>query len=571
MQTPRRLSTPLRRTYSPLAADRSETLKTQFQQSSPPQAQSAGDAPNTSSPSAKQHRDAAEASRTHSDLHTPTRARTSKRHTPLKSILSSGLRPILPRELDYSVRKRTANLTSGTQKTVRFRDDRLVEALSPYTQYSWSSPDSTPYHARISLVGGGSGDADDLEEQLARLELLGSDITSKEHEEEQKEQEASTTDQAVDEHRAYLQKKKDEDTGALQEARKQRKAQEDEWSDRLEKRRAAERVERRAKRLAAAEKEKAQQREAAEAQAKAQAQDTVETPKRADDVPDEAVQILIEQLDLIQKEEKTAGEKEFVADLPKPPVTPAKIINAISQEWEKKVAAAMGRSPSTTKVVGDRSDITAKALATLSNRTWLNDEIINEYVRHVVERALKQAGHTAKTQPPPFCALNSNWWNTIHSPGQTVQDGLKKVMRWAKRAKVGGANLLNVDKLFIPINASMHWMLLVIHGKERKMEFLNSMEGCGPSADRVFGVVYQYLALELGSAFDKHEWTCVAGRSPQQDNGYDCGVFVCYNAVSLALKREPIEAFMAKDMILGRRQIAATLLNEGLTGEFELF
>lgn len=570
MQTPRRLSTPQRKTYSPLAAGRSETLKTNFQQISPQHAQSAGDAPNPSSPSARKHRDAAETSRIHSDLHTPTRARASKRHTPLKSILSSSLRPILPRELDYSIRKRTAISASSARKSVRFRDERLVEALSPYTQFSWSSPDTTPYHARISLIGGGSGDADDLEEQLAKLELLGSAITIKEHEKEEKQQEAPPTDQAVDEHRAYLQKKKDEDTRALQEVnqevKKERHAREDEWSKLLDKQRA----DRRAKR-AAAEKEKAQQREAAEALAKAQAQLTVDTKKRADDETDEAVQILIEQLDLIREEDKTAAEQEFVADLSKPPVTPAKIVNAISQEWEEKVAAAMGRMPGTSKVVGDRSDITAKALATLSNKTWLNDEIVNEYVRHVVDRALKQAGHTTKAQPPPFCALNSNWWNTIHLPGQTVEEGLKKVMRWAKRAKVGGANLLHVDKIFIPINASHHWMLLVIHGRERKMEFLNSMEGCGPSADRVFGVVYQYLALELGSAFDKHEWACVAGRSPQQDNGYDCGVFVCYNAVSLALKREPLEAFTAKDMILGRRQIAATLLNEGLTGEFELF
>ncbi|MBE7181732.1 MAG: hypothetical protein INR71_11105 [Terriglobus roseus] len=58
-------------------------------------------------------------------------------------------------------------------------------------------------------------------------------------------------------------------------------------------------------------------------------------------------------------------------------------------------------------------------------------------------------------------------------------------------------------------------------------------------------------------------------RSPQQVGGYDCGVFVCFNAFCVARGLDPADAFGADDMPDARRQVAATLLNGGFRGDFD--
>lgn len=423
------------------------------------------------------------------------------------------------------------------RKTVRFRDERLVEALSPpYTNHSWSSSDTTSSHERIPLVGGGNSEIDDLDEQISRLEILQSDVSIKERqkkeqqalkEQQKKERETRIADERARKHRKYV------------EQNKQKKAKED--------------------RITIEDTDAPSTKEARAAE-EALWQELYDKLKAKHAIPAEvpAEEVLIEELDLIAEEDKKL-------------LAPVKIITPISEEWEEKVVIAMAKKPATSKVAGERSDLTAKSLSTLNNRTWLNDDVINEYIRHVVERTLKHRDWSSTTSPPPFATLNSNWWNTIHGKNYSVEDGLKKVTRWARRAKIGGAKLLEVEKLYIPINSNSHWMLLTISGTERKIEFLNSLEGCGPTAERVFNVVWKYLALELGTAFNKEEWSSVFGRSAQQNNGYDCGVFVCYNTVATALMREPGEAFGPQDMVTGRQQIAATLLNHGFSGEFELF
>ncbi|KAF2103291.1 cysteine proteinase [Rhizodiscina lignyota] len=220
--------------------------------------------------------------------------------------------------------------------------------------------------------------------------------------------------------------------------------------------------------------------------------------------------------------------------------------------------------------VTKNSGLTAAAIRTLEDDTWLNDEVINVYIQHAIDRKLEQVGHS-KGKTPRYWTLNSNWWETVESNKWSQEEGFDKVMKWSKRAKVGGANLLEVEQLFIPINRGSHWLLLVISGTQRKVTLLNSITGAGLPSRDAFRAVRKYLALELGEKYVAGEWRMADGGSPQQRNGSDCGVFVCFNALALMLDLEPKKAFGAADMSAGRRQVAATLINEGFRGELDLF
>lgn len=277
----------------------------------------------------------------------------------------------------------------------------------------------------------------------------------------------------------------------------------------------------------------------------------VEHATQDESTEDEIINHLVETLPGLSTTEEEPAAKS-VADL-LPPVPVEKLINPVSQSIKSQIAQAMGKAPATS--VGP--EVTARDLATLTPGTWLNDEIVNSYVKAAVKSSDSAEGATSKR----FATLNSNWWNTINNKNYSAGDGIKKVQRWAKRAKINGEQLLKTDNVFIPINYGAHWTLLAISGTEKRVEYLNSLAGAGAKDNAVKDVVWQYLTAELGSKFNSDEWEYTVGRSSQQNNGNDCGVFVCFNALSLVRGLLPTTAFGASDMLNARQQVAATLMS----------
>src|SRR5262249_44786327 len=104
---------------------------------------------------------------------TPT-PHTKRSLLPNSAILSSSLRPQLPRDLTYSVHKKPQAPPPAVKgkKSARFRDERLVEALSPLSTCSWPSPDGTPSQASAQLTGGGRSMDEEFREQMAKLDLI---------------------------------------------------------------------------------------------------------------------------------------------------------------------------------------------------------------------------------------------------------------------------------------------------------------------------------------------------------------------------------------------------------------
>ena len=97
--------------------------------------------------------------------------------------------------------------------------------------------------------------------------------------------------------------------------------------------------------------------------------------------------------------------------------------------------------------------------------------------------------------------------------------------RWAKKF-----DIFQKNKIFCPININnSHWTLLVMYIKLKKIVYYDSMGRS--SCSKYLNGALRYLGDEadrLGRGFLPDEWELVPtdlNNTPQQQNGYDCGVF----------------------------------------------
>ncbi|KAL2429016.1 hypothetical protein ABEF95_011541 [Exophiala dermatitidis] len=225
-------------------------------------------------------------------------------------------------------------------------------------------------------------------------------------------------------------------------------------------------------------------------------------------------------------------------------------ITPLSEEWEKKVQEALRHGHKTFKP----SDLTRVVPLGSSHGTqnWLNDEVINGYLKLVVEHGLK---NDRPTQSASHAALASFFYNNLETKGY------QSVRRWAGRAKVGGKNLLDADNVFIPINKGAHWTLCVVSGRNRTVTHYNSLGGSGR---QYIETIKGWLKLELGASYKEEEWTFnLAGQSPKQQNMDDCGVFTVTTARQIMLGLTPM-SYGPEVIQIQRKRIVAELVNGAL-------
>ncbi|KAL8833543.1 MAG: hypothetical protein Q9170_004198 [Blastenia crenularia] len=189
---------------------------------------------------------------------------------------------------------------------------------------------------------------------------------------------------------------------------------------------------------------------------------------------------------------------------------------------------------------------------------WLNDTIITAYLQAIVDYGQKTRG-VRRGALPKVHAFNTFFYKNLSEKGY---DGVR---RWATRARFGGKDLLNMEKIFVPINkGGNHWVLAHINPQSKTIEYFDSFHG---SAGPVFDHLNVWLRNELRDAFVEAEWTFLQGQGPVQRNMSDCGVFCATTAKMIVLGVDPM-AFSAADMPTQRRRMLAELMHGGFDGEF---
>ncbi|XP_010143337.1 PREDICTED: LOW QUALITY PROTEIN: sentrin-specific protease 2-like [Buceros rhinoceros silvestris] len=239
-----------------------------------------------------------------------------------------------------------------------------------------------------------------------------------------------------------------------------------------------------------------------------------------------------------------AVEKKF-SSLEKP----AEPFSPLPEAMEREVRAAFGRGqPEEIMSCAFNLKVTREDIGTLCGLRWLNSEVINFYMKLLVERN-KKAGY------PTVHAFNTFFYTKLTSGGYTG------VRRWTR-----GVDLFEQDIILVPIHLRMHWALVVIDVRKKTITYYDSLRQKG---DKICQTLFRYLQEESREKRNvdlaSSEWTLHSMEPheiPQQLNGSDCGVFMCKYADYIS-RDEPI-TFTQRDMPGFRKKMAWEILHQQL-------
>jgi hypothetical protein len=272
-----------------------------------------------------------------------------------------------------------------------------------------------------------------------------------------------------------------------------------------------------------------------------------------------------------KRKERIRREKEAAAKARKErrlgrqyPLKP--LVSELSPEWEEIVSRTEAIRDDDMIITkgSEGTPISGKDFKRLLGRqAWLNDEIVNAYLEWVVIAANAMAAEEAKAHGDPastvpkFITHNSFFLQTLRNKGA------KATERLMKRKKAPGVSLMEVDSVFVPICSGNHWTIGVVRPVAKTIEYFDSMGG--RSQDFV-KLMREWLSFQLGKLYKEEEWTIPRTGCAHQSNGWDCGVFVCTNALCVAMGLDT-SCYYERDMTQQRRNIAAVLINKGFNGE----
>uniref|UniRef100_A0ACD5VME2 Uncharacterized protein n=1 Tax=Avena sativa TaxID=4498 RepID=A0ACD5VME2_AVESA len=193
----------------------------------------------------------------------------------------------------------------------------------------------------------------------------------------------------------------------------------------------------------------------------------------------------------------------------------------LTDEDEDRVRHALGgRKRRETLSVHEASNIviTREILQCLNDKDWLNDEVINLYLELLKERELREPNKFVKCH-----FFNTFFYKKLINGGYDY----KAVRRWTTKRKLG-YNLIDCDKIFVPIHKEVHWCLAVINVRDKKFQYLDSL---GSMDMKALKLLATYLVDEVkdknGKQIDVLSWKQEGVQNlPLQENGWDCGMFM---------------------------------------------
>ncbi|KAJ6627134.1 hypothetical protein B0H10DRAFT_1995609 [Mycena sp. CBHHK59/15] len=202
-----------------------------------------------------------------------------------------------------------------------------------------------------------------------------------------------------------------------------------------------------------------------------------------------------------------------------------------------------------------REQVTDQDLVRLKPLKWLNDEIINFYGAMILGRSdgCKENPVTTKKSDKRKRPLDVHYFSTFFWT-KLEKEGYEKgrLAKWTKKI-----DIFSKDAILIPVNhENIHWTGAAINFRRKRIESYDSMHS---ERGRVFKLLRQYVDLEhrnkKKAPFDFTDWVdYTSPDTPQQENGFDCGVFTCQFLESLSRGEESFN-FSQKDILYLRRRM----------------
>jgi sentrin-specific protease 1 len=229
-----------------------------------------------------------------------------------------------------------------------------------------------------------------------------------------------------------------------------------------------------------------------------------------------------------------------------------KLPSSLPPEDEAKVAALLHKQGVVSRI--SKEQVTDQDMIRLRPRQWLNDEIINFYGALVSARSegCKEnpgnGGTNGRGKPLKVHYFSTFFWSKLRKEGYDRG----RLAKWTKKF-----DLFSKDTILIPVNHNnAHWTCAAINFRRKRIESYDSM---GMAKDEVFKHLRIYLDAEHRNKkkkpFDFTGWENYAPDwTPQQENGFDCGVFTCQFLEALSRGEESF-IFSQKDMPYLRRRM----------------
>uniref|UniRef100_A0ABM5EJL7 Sentrin-specific protease 3 n=2 Tax=Agamidae TaxID=81953 RepID=A0ABM5EJL7_9SAUR len=205
------------------------------------------------------------------------------------------------------------------------------------------------------------------------------------------------------------------------------------------------------------------------------------------------------------------------------------MVNQLIQSYQRMPGNAMVR---TFRVTYKRHVVTMDDLQTLYGPNWLNDQVMNMYGDLVMD-----------TVPEKVHFFNSFFYDKLRTKGY---EGVK---RWTKNV-----DIFNKELLLIPIHLEVHWSLICVEVKKKKITYLDSQRTLNRRCPKHICRYLQAEADKKNRPDFRDGWRGVFQMNiARQNNDSDCGAFVLQYSKFLALGL-PF-AFTQQDMPKLRRQM----------------
>ncbi len=162
-------------------------------------------------------------------------------------------------------------------------------------------------------------------------------------------------------------------------------------------------------------------------------------------------------------------------------------------------------------------DLSRRAMNSLCQDKFLNDEVINEYM-HLLARCRSGTYY-----------LSSFTYTLFRMELNSESPNFAKFLRFAKRVDFSCH-----DYVLFPINQGFHWCLVVAYPRQLKLVYYDSLGGQDTLCLRLIEAFFQARGeINPAETRFKMKWTLeyIGPDSeepiPRQEDGVSCGLFVC--------------------------------------------
>ena len=232
-------------------------------------------------------------------------------------------------------------------------------------------------------------------------------------------------------------------------------------------------------------------------------------------------------------------------------------LSAKENELKEEAFDEVSDYDKTLKTIVFKHSLLGKDFSKLRDKKWLSDNIINMWVQLLLERS--------RHLQLKLDNQNDSFMTSYFIRSLKKEKYVKMAHRVITRCNHQVSSVNEIDRIFVPFHTGNHWYLIIIFVKDRAIKCFDSLRtNTTEKSEPINKLLKPWLKATLDDDF---EITFVT-KMPQQENGYDCGVFLCaaldYASALPASETEDDTAtsikFQQKDMPHFRERMACRLM-----------